>query len=170
MQFKIIIKILFVLFLTALLTTATISMVYISKSQSGSFYYMSNDTKQDLELKNILEVILPSIIGAQIISLFIGLCIGLFSSRKIAVPIYKFEKWVLQLKEGNLLTRIEFREKEEMEDLTQECNSLATFYRTKFLEIDAAVKEIELQPSLDAKTSEKINEIRQALDKVVFKN
>jgi nitrogen fixation/metabolism regulation signal transduction histidine kinase len=159
-----------VIFITALLTTVTISLVYNSKSQSGSFYYMSNDTKQDLELKNILEVILPSIIGAQIISLFIGLCIGLFSSRKIAVPIYKFEKWVSQLKEGNLLTRIEFREKEEMEDLTQECNSLANFYRTKFLEIDAAVTSIEQRPALDQKTAEKISEIKQTLGKVIFKN
>jgi methyl-accepting chemotaxis protein len=170
MQFKIIVKILFVMFLTALLTTVTISLVYNSKSQSGSFYYMSNDTKQDLELKNILEVILPSIIGAQVISLFIGLCIGLFSSRKIAVPIYKFEKWVLQLKEGNLLTRIEFREKEEMEDLTQECNSLANFYRTKFLEIDAAIASLEQQGCSDQKITDQIKEIKQTLGKVAYRN
>jgi uncharacterized membrane protein len=91
MQYKIIGKILFVVFVTALLTTVTVSLVYNVKSKNGSFYYMSNDTKQDLELKNILEVILPSVIGAQIISMLIGLGIGLFSSRKIAVPIYKFE-------------------------------------------------------------------------------
>jgi hypothetical protein len=92
-QIKIIAKIVIVILITALFTTVTVSLVYNSKSQGGSFYYMSNDTKQDLELKNILEVILPSVIGAQLISLIIGLGIGLFSSRKIAVPIYKFEKW-----------------------------------------------------------------------------
>ena len=91
-QIKVIAKILFIILATALLTTVTVSLVYNSKSQSGSFYYMSNDTKQDLELKNILEVILPSVIGAQLVTLLIGLGIGLFSSRKIAVPIYKFEK------------------------------------------------------------------------------
>ena len=108
-QYKIILEILLVIFITAVLTTVTVSLVYNAESQNGSFYYMSNDTKKDLELKNILEVILPSVVTAQVISLIIGLGIGLFSSRKIAVPIYKFEKWVTQLKKGNLLTRMEFR-------------------------------------------------------------
>ncbi len=169
MQLKIIAKILFIILITALFTTVTVSLVYNSKSQSGSFYYMSNDTKQDLELKNILEVILPSVIGAQLITLFIGLGIGLFSSRKIAVPIYKFEKWVSQLKTGNLNTRIEFREKAEMEDLTYECNSLADFYRNRFLEIEAAVSALEQAAVPDRMTQEKLGEIRNALGKVSFK-
>jgi methyl-accepting chemotaxis protein len=168
-QIKIIAKILFIILATALLTTVTVSLVYNSKSQSGSFYYMSNDTKQDLELKNILEVILPSVIGAQIVTLLIGLGIGLFSSRKIAVPIYKFEKWVQQLKTGNLLTRLEFREKEEMEDLTYECNSLADFYRKKFVDIDAAVAALEQRTHPDTQTQGKIREIRETLEKVSFK-
>jgi len=169
MQIKIIAKILFIILITALFTTVTVSLVYNSKSQSGSFYYMSNDTKQDLELKNILEVILPSVIGAQLITLLIGLGIGLFSSRKIAVPIYKFEKWVSQLKTGNLMTRLEFREKAEMEDLTHECNTLADFYRKKFMEIDAAVTSIEQIPSPHPQLKEKIREIRQTLENVSFK-
>jgi len=46
------------------------------------------------------------------------------------VPIYKFEKWVSQLKNGNLNTKISFREnEEEMNDLTVECNALAAHYR-----------------------------------------
>jgi nitrogen fixation/metabolism regulation signal transduction histidine kinase len=169
MQLKIVAKIVFIILITALFTTVTVSLVYNSKSQNGSFYYMSNDTKQDLELKNILEVILPSVIAAQLITLLIGLGIGLFSSRKIAVPIYKFEKWVSQLKTGNLMTRIEFREKTEMEDLTNECNSLAEFYRKKFTEIDAAVSSIEQNPVIDPNTTAKLKEIRDALEGVSFK-
>jgi methyl-accepting chemotaxis protein len=168
MQLKIVAKILFVILITALFTTVAVSLVYNSKSQNGSFYYMSNDTKQDLELKNILEVILPSVIVAQAITLLIGLGIGLFSSRKIAVPIYKFEKWVAQLKTGNLMTRLEFREKTEMEDLTHECNSLAEFYRKKFIDIDAAASSIE-EKSSDPHTIEKVKEIREALQRVSFK-
>jgi methyl-accepting chemotaxis protein len=168
MQYKIIGEILFVLFLTALLTTVTVSLVYNVKSKNGSFYYMSNDTKQDLELKNILEVVLPSLIGAQVISMLIGLGIGLFSSRKIAVPIYKFEKWVTNLKTGNLLTRIEFREKQDMEDLTHECNMLADFYRDKFVQINDALLMLEQHANGDPKVREQIASIKQTLQKVHF--
>jgi methyl-accepting chemotaxis protein len=168
LQYKIIVEILFIVFLTALLTTITVSLVYNAKSQNGSFYYMSTDTKKDLELKNILEVILPSVIGAQVISMVIGLGIGLFSSRKIAVPIYKFEKWVLQLKKGNLLTRLEFREKEEMEDLTHECNSLSDFYRTKFADIQGALVQLERHVADSPNAMEQVSLIRQTLNKVTF--
>lgn len=168
MQYKIIGEILFVVFLTALLTTVTVSLVYNVKSKNGSFYYMSNDTKQDLELKNILEVILPSVIGAQVISMFIGLGIGLFSSRKIAVPIYKFEKWVTNLKTGNLLTRIEFREKQDMEDLTHECNTLVDFYRDKFIQINDALLKLEQHATSDPNVGEQIASIKETLQKVHF--
>jgi hypothetical protein len=70
---------------------------------------------------------------------------------------------------GNLLTRLEFREKAEMEDLTYECNTLADFYRKKFVEIDAAVMSIEQQNLLDPETRGKINEVRRTLDTVSFK-
>jgi methyl-accepting chemotaxis protein len=167
-QYKIIGKIIFVVFLTALLTTITVSLMYNAKSQNGRFYYMGNDTKQDLELDNILEIVLPSVIGAQVISMLIGVGIGLFSSRKIAVPIYKFEKWVTQLKTGNLLTRIEFREKEEMEDLTHECNTLVDFYRDKFVQIHEAVLSLERQADLDPAAKEQVAALRSVLQKVNF--
>lgn len=167
-QYKIIGKIIFVVFLTALLTTITVSLVYNAKSQNGRFYYMGNDAKQDLELDNILEIVLPSVIGAQVISMLIGLGIGLFSSRKIAVPIYKFEKWVTQLKTGNLLTRIEFREKEEMEDLTHECNTLVDFYRDKFVLINEAVCNLEKKNDSNPEIKEPIAALRQILQKVNF--
>lgn len=168
MQYKIIGEVLLAVFLTALLTTVAVSLIYNVKSRDGSFYYMSNDTKQDLELKNILEMVLPSVIGAQVISMLIGLGIGLFSSRKIAVPIYKFEKWVTNLKTGNLLTRIEFREKEDMEDLTHECNMLVDFYRDKFVQINDALKKLEQRAEIDPKVKETVATIKQTLQKITF--
>jgi methyl-accepting chemotaxis protein len=168
LQFKIITEILLVVFISAVITTAAVTLVYNAKSQSGSFYFMSNDFKKDLELKNILEVILPSVIGAQIITMIIGFGIGLFSSRKIAVPIYKFEKWVRQLKKGNLMTRLDFREKEEMEDLIHECNELADFYKEKFIEIDNSLKKLELTAMPDPEAQEQVNRIKQTLGTVSF--
>jgi hypothetical protein len=168
LQYKIIMQIFLVVVLSAIITTATVFLVYNSKSQSGSFYYMSNDIKKDLELKNILDVILPSVLGAQAISLIIGLGISLFSSRKIAVPIYKFERWVMQLKKGNLLTQLDFREKEDMEELIHECNSLADFYRDKFVKIENTIDKLSERVSGDPEAENCIKEIRQTLGKVSF--
>ena len=93
LQIGIIFKILFVVAMTGILTTAIVTLVYNSKSQSGTFYYMSNDIMEDLELTSIIQTVLPSLVAAQCVTILIAFAVGLFSSRKIAVPIYKIEKW-----------------------------------------------------------------------------
>ena len=168
MQYQIIAKILFVVSLTAVITTVSLSYIYNSKSKNGTFYYMSNDSKQDLELKNVLEVILPSVVGAQLFSIIIGLGIGLFSSRKIAVPIYKFEKWVSQLKNGNLNTRLSFRENEQMKDLTLQCNALAEYYKNVFKEIDDAVAVLEKSSAANPAALDQLKQMKKILQKVSF--
>ncbi len=168
MQLRVIFEIVFVVLLTGIITTAALTLIYNSKSKSGSFYYMSNDTRKDLELKNILEVVLPSVVGAQVFSILIGLGIGLFSSRKMAVPIYKFEKWVQQLKTGNLNTRLSFRENEEMRDLTEECNALAGHYRGVFREIDASLRRLESTAEGNPAALAHIERMKKELEKVKY--
>jgi methyl-accepting chemotaxis protein len=167
-QIKFTFKILLVVMLAAVITTITLSLIYNNKSRSGSFYYMSNDMRQDLELKSILEFVLPSVISAQLFSIVIGLGIGLFSSRKMAVPIYKFEKWVSQLKKGNLNTKISFRETEEMEDLTVECNDMAGYYRSIFRDIDKITTGLEKISEENPAVWEQVQQLKEALDKVNY--
>jgi methyl-accepting chemotaxis protein len=169
MQLNLILRIFFVVFLSAVIATVTLTILYNSKAHGGSFYYMSNDMRQDLELKNILEFVLPSVIGAQLFSILIGVGIGLFSSRKMAVPIYKFEKWVSQLRIGNLNTKISFRETEDdMEDLTAECNAMAGYYQGVFREITASVDALEKTAAGNTAVMEQVKQMKMALEKVNF--
>ena len=147
LQFKIILKILFIVFLTSIMTTLILAGVYDRISQRGSFYYMSNDIKQDLELTNILGIILPALITAQVGSLIIAILIGMFSSRKAAVPVYKLEKWAVQIKKGRLKTHLGFRETKEMKELTIQCNALADAYRYIFSVIDQSLSNIVKDPT-----------------------
>jgi len=163
MQFGIIGRIMAILAISAALTTAGIAGAYMLKSQKGSYYYMSDDVRQDIELINILGMVLPSIIAAQAVSLLIGLGIGLFSSRKAAVPVYKFEKWVSQLKHGKLNTHIAFREESGFKDLAIQCNAMADVYKDAFREIRDATALVEAHASESPGLLEKMQRIRQAL-------
>jgi methyl-accepting chemotaxis protein len=168
MQYKIIAEIVFVMVLSAVITTATLTVLYNSKAKNGAFYYMSNDSREDLQLRGILELILPSVLGAQVFSILIGLGIGMFSSRKMAVPIYKFEKWVSQLKNGNLNTKLSFRENEEMKELTAECNEMAEYYKAVFAELDRTVKKLEPLSENNADALEQLKKIKSILQKVNY--
>jgi methyl-accepting chemotaxis protein len=143
LQLRIIAQILVAVLLSAVLTTTFLGYVYTAQSKKGSFYYMSNDVRQDIQLRSLLGIVLPSVVAAQFISIAIALGIGLFSSRRIAVPQYKFEKWVRQLQAGKLNTRLEFRESAEMKDITIQCNEMAETYRVALSDIVKANTAIE---------------------------
>jgi len=168
-QLNLILKIFFIVIISAVVITVFLTILYNIKAQEGSFYYMSNDLEEDLELKNILEFILPIVIGTQIFSILVGLGIGLFFSRKVAIPIYKFEKWVSQLKNGNLNIKLSFREPENMEDLTLLCNDMAENYRKIFKELEASVNSLEKACSTNASSIEHIENIKKILQKVNYK-
>lgn len=167
-QFAIIGKTFLIVLISVLLTTVTLSLVYNAQSQGGSFYYMSNNIMEDLALHSILGLLLPALITAQTVTMLIALGIGMFSSRKVAVPIYKIEKWATQLKQGKLNTHLAFREEKEMRDLTVQCNAVVDKYRDIFKEIEHSIDRIEKQDGLPDQTQQEIRSIRGTLSSIDY--
>ncbi len=170
LQTGIILQIFFVTILTSVITCAILALFYLDKSREGSFYYMSNDVMQDLELTSVLGIILPALITAQLVSLVIAFAIGLFSSRKVAVPIYKIEKWATQLRAGNLNTKLVFRERERKttSELTRECNGVSDFYKAIFSEIDAATEGMDADVGNSTAVRKNVDTIKKALGRVHY--
>jgi hypothetical protein len=73
---------------------------------------------------------------------------------------------VSQLKNGNLNTKISFRENEEMNDLTVECNALAAHYRDVFKEIGTALAQIEKEAAGNPAAMDSIRQMKKTLEKV----
>jgi methyl-accepting chemotaxis protein len=168
MQLAIVGKIVFVVLLSALLTTLLLSILYNAKSQAGSFYYMSNNVMEDLKLQSILGLVLPALVAAQTAGVLVALGIGLFSSRIVAVPLYKIEKWAAQLKEGNFNTRLAFRETKEMQDVTDRCNAVTEAFKDILSRVDESVKVIEQVPSQESSVKGEAVKMRRLLDTLQF--
>ena len=168
-QIKITLQILFVIICTSFLTTLALVIAYKLKLRGGSFYYMSNDVMLDLKLTSIAGIILPSLLIAQVISILIGLGIGLYSSRKVAVPVYKFERWVKELSKGNLNTQLVFRQNEEMRELTMECNVMANDYRAAFMNLDSHLSRLESGKAQTDIVNEEIAALKAIVGKFDFK-
>ena len=69
-QIRMITGIFFTVLVMSLITTALLAFIYNIKAQQGSFYYMSNDVMQDLELTSVLGIILPPIVTVEIIAIW----------------------------------------------------------------------------------------------------
>jgi methyl-accepting chemotaxis protein len=148
------------------LTTGLLMLLYNIKSKEGSFYYMSNDVMQDLELKNIIGIVMPSIVIVEIIAILIAFGIGIISSRKIAVPIFKIEKWASRLKAGKLNTTLAFREEDHLNELTTQCNSVTDFYKTIFEEIRQHTDSIVNKPDDLIGVTKEAKALQQILSRI----
>lgn len=162
LQLNYIKRIIIMVILTAVLTIMILAGVYYYKFGSGYFYYISGDLLGDLERQSIIYTILPSLVLAEIISVMLGIIIGLFSSRKFAVPIYKIESWLLEMLKGNFSARITFREKEEFKTLALNCNAFSLELESIFKDLFAKLNDIETGTE-NEKVKAKIVDIRKTL-------
>ncbi|MBD3420663.1 MAG: hypothetical protein GF398_11150 [Chitinivibrionales bacterium] len=141
LQVDLIIRILGASLISTIISAGTIFVIYYLQHKSVLLYQMH--TNGDLSKGNIFVVILPSLLISVIINLLLAFAIGLYASRKFAVPIYKLENWAKEIKEGKINTKIRFREHRQMGSLTKSINILTDDLKGKFLEIKKALGNID---------------------------
>jgi len=157
LQIRLIVKIVIAAIVATLISSGSLLLVYYVKYKSVLLYQM--DQMTNLTKENIVFIILPSLLVSALASFIMALCIGLYSSRKYAVPIYKLEHWAKLLKEGKITAKIRFREKEEMKELADYCNELSSDLLKKLLELK---KQTELIGSTE-KNGEALKKIQEII-------
>jgi nitrogen fixation/metabolism regulation signal transduction histidine kinase len=142
LQIRLIKKIVIAALISTLVSTGSLILVYYLKYQTVIVYQLDKLT-QELNREHIVFLILPTLLVSALVSVFVSFGIGLYSSRKYAVPIYKLEQWATLLRSGKLNALLRFREKEEMKELSDKCNQLATEFRQRFQEIKKQADELK---------------------------
>jgi methyl-accepting chemotaxis protein len=140
LQLRLIKKISIAALLSTLASTISLILVYYLKYQTVIVYQLDKVT-QELHREHIVYLILPTLLVSALVAFAVAFGIGLYASRKYAVPVYKLEQWATLLRAGKMSALLRFREKEEMKELSDRCNQLATEYRNRFLELK---KQVEL--------------------------
>lgn len=148
LQLRLIGKIMFTILLTTAVCLLSLLSVYMSRYGSVLFYQLNMDG--ELIKENILNIILPSLIISGLVSISLGALIGLYASRKYAVPIYKLEQWARLLRKGKFTAYLRFREGDELKELSNDCNLLADNIRNKLLTIQEHVRTFRQNGSTDA--------------------
>jgi methyl-accepting chemotaxis protein len=134
LQLRLILKIVIAALLSTLVSSCSMILVYYIKYQTVIVYQLDK-VSQDLNREHIIYLILPTLLVSALVSMIVSVGIGLYASRKYAVPIYKLEQWASLLRTGKMSALLRFREKEEMKELSHRCNQLAAEMRNRFIEI-----------------------------------
>ena len=137
LQLRLIAKIVLSVLLATAVFAATMLLTYHISYSSAAFYQVSlaKDSPEIGERLEIVSMILPSMLISAVVNVLRAVFVGLYASRKYAVPIYKLEKWASLLLDGKLTAKLRFREQEEMKELSDKCNQCTDQIRERLLEI-----------------------------------
>jgi len=159
-------KIILIILLTVIIF-ANISGIIIY-----SFFTRSLGTQAILDYvgaRDPSEIILQVILITEAIGIIVVFFITLFISHNLAGPIYKIEKTLSQVAEGDLSETINLRKGDEFQELAIELNSAIEGIREKVETMDSAVRELEkastgLKDQQKDAVSGSLKEIRSALE------
>lgn len=160
LQMRLISRIIFAVLITTIVAIFSMFVVYILKSNTVAVYSLNRITDELTRSGNIFFIILPALIVSALVNIGVAVMIGLYASRKYAIPIYKLEQWSSLLLKGKLTALLQFREKEEMRELSSKCNEVTHFFRERLFSIKKQVEELK---KIDA-NAQAVKNIEMALE------
>lgn len=128
MQMRLIMKIMLIVIICILLSS---SIFYIFSNQAiGQTWNAFH-----LKLHNMKQLLLPIVILATLMSIIVAVFMGIFFPNPFVGPIYRIERTIQSLSEGNLNQKIILRQKDEITDLASYVNCMSDKFREKILDL-----------------------------------
>ena len=138
---------------------------------TGLLFLFSQDTltssfeQSRLVIKSTGQAILPSVIYTNLITLGLvtlaTIVVTLFVSHKIAGPMFRFEKELKQVAEGDLTKRVVLRKKDQITDMAGCLNDMISSLHEKLLDIQTDVERIRQSASRQNAPKELIEELNK---------
>ncbi|MDY6842985.1 MAG: methyl-accepting chemotaxis protein [Thermodesulfobacteriota bacterium] len=158
MQLRLLLKVFLIVLISVVICT-TIFYFY-SNRVVGTSYRLFH-----VKAENFLDFLLPAVILSFVLSTIAGFIISLFFPNPIAGPLYRIEKEILRIADGDLTSNIIIRKGDEMKDLADAINIMMKGLRKRIEEIKLTTTELR---NLRIQTeNEKLKEISQMLEEKV---
>ena len=119
------------------LTAALILYFYANKEIGDSFY------DAHIAIRCVSDLLWPVIAAGSVVSLLSGMLLAVFLPQKIAGPIYRIEKELERLGQGDLTVEIRLRPKDPFQDLVGGINQSIASLRSRVRIIQDICNELE---------------------------
>ena len=138
-QFKFILKFCLIILVGVIFSTGLLFL--FSQGTLTSSFQQSR-----LVIKNTASAILPAVIYTNLITLGLitlaTIIVTIFISHKIAGPLFRFEKDLKEIGEGDLTKNIGLRKKDQITDMAVSLNKMIASLHDKVLDIQSDVKHL----------------------------
>jgi len=162
-QFKFILKF-FILILCGVLISSGLLFLFTRGTLTSSFQHSR------LVVTNTTSAILPAVIYTNLITLGLitlaSIAVILFISHKIAGPLFRFEKELKKIGEGDLTKSIKLRKNDQITDMADSLNQMVASLHEKILFIQTEVENILESASKQDVTRDFIEELKRLQQKI----
>ena len=135
-QMWLLVRILGVVIVSAL---AAVFILYLySRQEISTTFYSAH-----IQLRRVSDLLFPVIAVGGVISLLSGLVLALFLPQKLAGPVYRIQKGLAVIKEGDLTEKIVLRKNDTLKDLAESVNETTASLRERIEEIKVIQKELD---------------------------
>lgn len=123
------------------------------------------ESKLPVDSKQLGQALLPGVIIAELISIFVVAFICIFVTHTIAGPVYRMERVVRNIGEGDLTHFTKLRPKDELKDLADAMNDMTMGLRNKVINLKEVLGQID-ESIASAKASGKVDKLDEAIKAV----
>jgi methyl-accepting chemotaxis protein len=119
------------------LVAALILYFYSRREISSSFY------TAHIQIRRVSDLLLPVMAAGAFVSLLSGMILALFLPQKIAGPIYRVQKDLEVIREGDLTEHIRLRRNDTLMDLANAVNESTAGLRARVQEVKEIQRELD---------------------------
>lgn len=123
--------------LVSSLVAVLILYIYSRQEISSSFY------TAHIQIRRVSDLLIPVMTAGAFVSLLSGVALALFLPQKLAGPIYRVQKSLEVIADGNLTEFIVLRKNDTLMDLAASVNETTAGLRTKIREIKGIQLELD---------------------------
>lgn len=123
------------------------------------------ESKLPIDSKQLGQALLPGVIIAELISIFVVAFICIFVTHTIAGPVYRMERVVRNIGEGDLTHFTKLRPKDELKDLADAMNDMTMGLRNKVISLKEILGQID-ESIGNAKSTGKVDKLDEAVKAV----
>lgn len=135
-QLWLLIRIFGVILLSTLM--AVLILYLYSRQEISSSFYSAH-----IQIRRVSDLLIPVMLAGGVISLLSGVLLALFLPQKIAGPIYRVQKGLAQIADGDLTGQIMLRKNDAFMDLADSVNQTADALRTRIEEVKKIQRELD---------------------------
>jgi methyl-accepting chemotaxis protein len=117
---------------------AVLILYFYSRKEISSSFYSAH-----IQIRRVSDLLLPVMAVGAFVSLLSGLILAIFLPQKLAGPVYRVQKGLGVIKNGDLTELIVLRDNDILFDLAESVNEATTNLRGRIQEVKEIQRELD---------------------------